>query len=46
VHDQPVNEPTDFRDGERDQAVVGIKLRHKRPLLVPVPGSRERTTAR
>jgi len=45
-HDQAVDEPTDFGDGERDQDAVGGQLRHQRPTLAPAPGSRERTTAR
>ncbi len=32
-HDQPVDEPADFRDGQRDQGVVGGHLRHERPPL-------------
>ena len=46
THDQPVEEPTDLGDSERDQAVVGGQLRHQSPPLTPAPGSRERTTAR
>ena len=46
AHDQAVDEPTDFGDGERDQAVVGGQLRHQHPPLSALPGSRERTTAK
>jgi hypothetical protein len=46
AHDQAVDEPTHLGDGERDQAVVGGQLRHQSPPLGPLPGSRERTTAK
>ena len=46
AHDQTVDEPTDFGDGERAQAIVGGQVRHQCPPLTPAPGSRERTTAR
>ncbi len=46
AHHQAVDEPTDFGDGERDQALVGGQLRHQRPPLSALPGSRERTTAK
>ena len=46
AHDQAVDEPTDFGDGERDRAVVGGQLRHQRPPLSALPGRWERTTAR
>ena len=45
AHDQAIDEPTDFGDGERNQAVVGGQLRHQRPPLSALPGKREHTTA-
>jgi len=46
AHDQAVDEPTDFGNGEWNQVVAGGQLRHQRPPLSALPGSRERTTAR
>jgi hypothetical protein len=46
AHDQPVDQPTDLGDGERDQAVVGGQLRHQSPPLSALSGSWERTTAK
>jgi hypothetical protein len=46
AHDQAIDEPTDFGDGQRDQAVVGGQLRHQSPPLSRAVGSRERTTAK
>jgi hypothetical protein len=46
THNQAVDQPTDFGDGERDQAVVGGQMRHQSPPLSALPGSRERTTAK
>ena len=46
AHDQAVDEPTDFGNGERDQVVVGGQLRHQSPPLSALPGSLERTTAK
>jgi hypothetical protein len=46
AHDQPVDEPADFGDGERNQAVVGGHLCDQRPPLSALPGRWERTTAK
>ncbi len=46
VHDQPVDEPTDLWDRQRDQGVVRCELRHERPPLSVLPGTCARTTAK
>lgn len=46
AHDQAVDKPTDFWDGERDQGAVRREFSHERPPLRAVPGMRDRTTAR
>jgi hypothetical protein len=46
VDGQAVDQPTDLGESERDQAVVDGQLRHQRPPLSVLVGSRERTTAK
>jgi hypothetical protein len=50
AHDQPVDQPPDLGDGERDeghQAVVGGQPHHQRhPPLTALPGRWERTTVK
>jgi len=46
AHDQPIDQPPDFRHGERDQLAMGGQLRQERPPLSTAPGSHERTAAR
>ena len=46
AHGQPIDQPTDFGDGERDQGAVGGQLRHERPPLSALSGRWDRTTAR
>jgi hypothetical protein len=46
AHDQPIDEPADLRDGEWNQGAGRRQLRHERPPLSALPGTRDRTTAR